>query len=44
MSTTGALLIAGLVLLVLGDMAAVRVILKRKRRKNASVERDPPRP
>jgi len=36
MSTTAALLIAGLVLLVLGDMAAVRAVLKRKRSKNAS--------
>jgi hypothetical protein len=35
MSTTAALLIAGLVLLVVGDMAAVRAILKRKRRKDA---------
>jgi len=34
MSTTAALLIAGLVLLVLGDMLAVRAVLKRKRRKD----------
>ncbi len=39
MSTTAAVLIAALVLFVLGDMAAVHAILKRRARKE-----DPPRP
>jgi len=35
MSTTAAILIAGLVLVVVGDVVAVHALLKRKSRKDA---------